>query len=211
MTSRHQRPRRIVLTGGPAAGKTAITEVLRRELSDEVTVVPESATILFGGGFPRPSEPRGRRHVQRAIFAVQHELEDLCSDMHPKKTQICDRGSLDGAAYWPGGPQKFVQAMSTTLEKELARYDAVVFLETSAYDEPQYVADGSLRIEDAAEARRLDRRLRKIWSHHPSFHLVAHSQRFYEKVASVLIMLHRTLGIGVSSPELSLQNRRPGR
>lgn len=142
--------------------------------------------------------------MQRAIFAVQHELEDLHSDMHPRLTQICDRGSLDGAAYWPGGTKRFLDAVDTTLEREFARYDAVVFLETSAYTADGYDTEGSLlRIEDAAEARRLDRRLRKVWSGHPRFFLIGHAQRFYQKVASVLIMLHRTLGIGVGnhSPE----------
>ena len=46
--------RKVVLTGGPAAGKTAIADVLSRQLEKRICVVPESATILFKGGFPRP-------------------------------------------------------------------------------------------------------------------------------------------------------------
>ncbi|MCB0954305.1 MAG: AAA family ATPase, partial [Microthrixaceae bacterium] len=44
---------RIVLTGGPGGGKTTAADLFRREIGDSVVVVPESATTLFAGGFPR--------------------------------------------------------------------------------------------------------------------------------------------------------------
>ena len=52
----HRKIRRVAVTGGPAAGKTAILDVLRRHLDRRVVVLPESATTLFSGGFPRPKE-----------------------------------------------------------------------------------------------------------------------------------------------------------
>ena len=48
----HER-RRIVLTGGPGAGKTAVLEMIRQSFFSHVTVLPEAASIKFGGGFPR--------------------------------------------------------------------------------------------------------------------------------------------------------------
>src|SRR5262245_64907181 len=60
-TVRHQ-PKRIVLTGGPGAGKTAVLELVRQAFCRHVVVLSEAAGILFGGGFPRgPSE--GERAV----------------------------------------------------------------------------------------------------------------------------------------------------
>jgi len=49
---------RIVLTGGPGGGKTTAADLFRRELGERVVLVPESATLLFMGGFPRASDPR---------------------------------------------------------------------------------------------------------------------------------------------------------
>lgn len=190
--------RRVVLTGGPAAGKTAVAEVLRRHLADEVTVLPESASILFRGGFPRGAGADQRRHVQRAIYRVQTELEAIYSLSSPELTQICDRGTLDGAAYWPGGTQPFLGAMGTTTEDEYRRYDAVIFLETSAYGQEYETTRDSIRTETSGEARKLDERLREIWSGHRAFYVVEHSKRFYEKVAAVLITLHKALGLGNS-------------
>jgi predicted ATPase len=42
--------RRIVLTGGPGAGKTATLEMIKHAFCEHVRVLPEAATIVFGGG-----------------------------------------------------------------------------------------------------------------------------------------------------------------
>ena len=68
---------RIVLTGGPGGGKTTAADLFRREIGDRVVVVPESATTLFAGGFPRVTDADAQRSVQRAIFQVQRSLEDI--------------------------------------------------------------------------------------------------------------------------------------
>jgi predicted ATPase len=190
------RARRVVITGGPAAGKTAVVELLRRHLSPEVATVPEAATILFSGGFPRPTDAAGRRAVQRAIFAVQRSSEEVFGRAAHGLPLVCDRGSLDGAAYWPGGAQAFCDEFETDVAAEYARYDAVIFLETTAYGATAWPADGVHRTETPAEARRLDRRLRRVWEAHPRFRFIPHAKNFYEKTALCLIALHRVLGIG---------------
>ncbi len=52
---------RVVVTGGPGVGKTTAADLFRRELGDRVVIVPEAATLLFAGGFPRSSEVHARR------------------------------------------------------------------------------------------------------------------------------------------------------
>ena len=49
--------RRIVLTGGPGAGKTAVLELIRQAFCVHVRVLSEAAGIVFGGGFPREDDP----------------------------------------------------------------------------------------------------------------------------------------------------------
>src|SRR6476661_7188866 len=109
-----QRRCRIVLSGGPGGGKTTAADLFRRELGDAVVVVPESATILFAGGFPRVREVDARRAVQSAIFHVQRNLEDVQSARFPERVLLCDRGTIDGAAYWPNGDKDFFASMGTT-------------------------------------------------------------------------------------------------
>ncbi len=191
--------KRVVLTGGPAAGKTAVCEVLRRQLGDEIAVLPEMATMLFEAGYPRPKDPASRRLVQQTIYAAQRNLEGIYEITNPNVTHICDRGTLDGGAYWPGGLDRFLGAMGSTLEAEYRRYDAVIFLQTSAYGAGTYETTSSVRTETPAQARAVDERLQKVWCNHPNFYLVSHESKFYEKVAAVLIALHRALGLGTGA------------
>ena len=68
-TTPHRR-KRIVLTGGPGAGKTAVLELVRQEFCAHVQILPEAAGIVFGGGFPRTGSLEWRRGAQRAIFSI---------------------------------------------------------------------------------------------------------------------------------------------
>lgn len=186
--SSHRRCR-LVLTGGPGGGKTTAADLFRRELGERVVVVPESATILFAGGFPRSSQLDARRAVQTAIFQVQRSIEDVQSAQFSERILLCDRGTIDGAAYWPGGDGDFFAAMGTTFEQELARYDAVVFFETAAVAGASIEGGNPVRSESLSEAVELDRRLRELWSRHPRFLLVPHMASFLRKITTGLALL----------------------
>jgi predicted ATPase len=140
----------IVLTGGPGAGKTATLEVMRRHFCEHVIVLPEAASIVFRGGFPRQPREASRRAAQRAIFHVQRELERLV-DGTSARAVLCDRGTLDGLAYWPGAPADFLREVGTSLEAELARYAMVIHLRTPS-DGSGYNHNNPLRVESAQEA-----------------------------------------------------------
>ena len=176
-------PRRIVITGGPGAGKTAALELARRTFCSHVRVVPEAAGILFSGGFPRGESLEHARAAQRAIYHVQQELECIAAADHPALV-LCDRGTVDGAAYWPG-PEAFWAALHTTPEAEWARYDAVIHMRT-----PQrgngYDHTNPLRLESAAEARRIDGRIAEAWRGHPCRIEIPPYPRFLDKAALVL-------------------------
>lgn len=184
-----QKRQRIVLTGGPGGGKTTAADLLRRELGSRVVIVPESATILFGGGFPRSSHVDANCAAQRAIFHVQRNLEDVQSALYPDRLLLCDRGTVDGAAYWHDGQDAFFRSVGTTLEAELSRYDAVVFFETAAVAGLSIEGGNPVRCESLPEAVELDHKLRGLWSRHPRFTLVPHSSSFIEKMIGAVHIL----------------------
>ena len=39
--------RRIVVTGGPGGGKTTAVDFFRREIGEQIVIVPEAATMIF--------------------------------------------------------------------------------------------------------------------------------------------------------------------
>ena len=173
---------RIVMTGGPGGGKTTAADLFRREIGERVVVVPESATLLFSGGFPRTVEPKARASAQCAIYHVQRGLEDVQSARYPDRILLCDRGTVDGAAYWPNGPEDFFTAVGSTEERELSRYDAVIFFETAAAGGLSVEGGNPTRIESNAEALELDQRLRALWSKHERFVIVPHNPSFVKKI-----------------------------
>ena len=186
-------PLRIVLTGGPGGGKTTAADLFRREVGEEVVVVPEAATMLFAGGFPRPGEPPAQRSMQAAIFHVQRNLEDMQSALFPDRVLLCDRGTVDGGAFWPEGPDGFFASVGSTLEAELARYDAVIFFETAAIGGIPLEGGNRFRLESEQEAVDLDRRLRALWSQHPQFFVVPHHPSFMRKITAGFAILESVL------------------
>ncbi len=182
--------RRIVLTGGPGAGKTAVLELARKYFCRHVHVLPESASLLFGGGFPRSTSDPGRMAAQRAIFYVQRELERAVDDDVEPAITICDRGTLDGIAYWPKDAGSFLLAVGTTQAEQLARYDAVIHLRTPTVG---FDHSNPLRTENPSEAMVLDARIEEAWAGHPRRFFVPASTDFLEKAMQTLQILHDEL------------------
>jgi predicted ATPase len=182
--------KRIVVTGGPGAGKTALIELLRKSTCEHVGFVQEAASLLYGGGFPRSKEPLVLRAAQRAIFHVQRELEAIVEP--GVRVAICDRGTLDGLAYWPGDEASFFQAVGTTREAELARYDAVIHLHTPG-DGEGYGHRNPLRIETCDEARAIDARIVHAWRDHPHRHFITASGQFVAKARRAVSLLRGML------------------
>lgn len=184
---------RIVLTGGPGGGKTTAADLFRREIGEDVVVVPEAATLLYSGGFPRVGVNGVRRATQRAIYHVQTNLEDAQSAHYKSRVLLCDRGTVDGAVYWPDDPMGFFEHLGTTLERELARYDGVIFFETAAVGGISIEGGNPTRIETTEEAMALDQKLKKLWSQHPNFVFIPHDNSFIKKVNNGLAELAKIL------------------
>lgn len=197
---------KIVLTGGPGAGKTAVLDMLRHELCEHVAILPESAGIVFGGGFPRTREPEVRRAAQRAIYHVQCELE-AAFEAGGSNVLLCDRGALDGVAYWPG-PDDFWNALGTTWDAVLRRYDVVIHLRVP--EEPHYGHQNPLRTESAAEARAIDERILQAWSGHARRIVIDSSDKFIEKARRALDAIRTALPECCERVELAAQGNTDG-
>jgi predicted ATPase len=178
---------RIVLTGGPGAGKTTAADLLRREIGEAIIIVPEAATMIFSSGFPRYKDTEARKATQSAIYHIQKNLEDVQARAYPHRTLLCDRGTLDSAVYWPDGEDSFFRAMETNLQSELKRYDAVIFFESAAVGKKAVIEGGNpTRNESVEEAALLDSQLREIWSNHPRFYHIPNHNSFIHKITTAI-------------------------
>ncbi len=180
--------RLVVITGGPGGGKTAVLEVVQRHFCEHVVVLPEAASILFKGGFPRRESPEGQRAVQRAIYRVQVEMERLALAEGNAAVVLCDRGTVDGLAYWPSDEETYWGEFGTSRDAQLRRYASVIHLHTPSAQRG-YNHTNPERIESARAAMQLDRRIEHAWDGHPDRHFVSAKHDFLEKVTRTLALI----------------------
>jgi GTPase SAR1 family protein len=202
---------KVVVTGGPSGGKTTLIEALSKDFRSRVSVVNEAASILYRGGFPRRTHALGKKHSQRAICFVQRELEDLVtaeclSDIHltskhnaasleaAKKSRhivVCDRGSLDSIAYWPGDEDDFFKSLQTSRNDELKRYQWVLHLDTA--DQDSFDTSNPVRVESFKEAIQLNALVKEAWAGHPRRLIIPHSSDFIQKISKAKIAIQMIL------------------
>lgn len=185
------RRRKLAITGGPSGGKTTLIENLQRDLGHQIAVVPEAASILYRGGFPRRKGILRQKHIQRAIYFTQYELEGLVHDENLDKLIICDRGSLDSNAYWPEDGTQFLDSVNSNLVSEIARYDWVLHLDTAP--EEHYDSENPIRTETFSEAQRLNDRILKAWEQHPNRWIIHHQSDFFGKMSLCMKIIRMLL------------------
>ncbi len=160
--------------------------------------VPEAASEIYRRLGTRWDllAPDGRRDVQRWIYRLQLEqqAEAEVAQGHEGSVMLLDRGTVDGAAYWPDGPEQYWAELGTTLARELERYHAVIWMQTCAalglYDHDQ---SNPCRFEDAAAAIRSGEEVAGVWANHPRLHRVQAFGTFEEKVGQVRRVLEELI------------------
>lgn len=183
--------KKVVLTGGPCSGKTSVLNNIATLFPERVLLIPEIASLVALSNIPRDSE-LDRLHFQTAIYELQVFYEKLMHAQADRLSRniICDRGTLDGAAYWPRGD--FYQAFKTTREREYQKYDLVIFLSSLSCELPEKYAAvrHPVRTESAGEALALQEKLLTIWSAHPNIKYIQGSfENIADKVQAVLTIL----------------------
>lgn len=189
---------KVVLTGGPCAGKTSCLRALREHFGEQIVAVPEAATLLLDSGFPSPNHERIRAvrdewicSFQGAILSIQQTLEETCERLARTcraRLLVCDRGLLDGAAYWPGGRQAFLSHFGLSLDECFARYHSVLHLQSLAESHPHRYGpqDNAIRYESLMDAIRVEESIRTSWEGHPQWNVVAAEEDLQVKIARVL-------------------------
>ena len=189
---------KVVLTGGPCAGKTRCLRAIRAQFGEQVVALPESATLLLDSGVPPPGHERIHiskdewvRDFQAGIVTVQQTLEETCARLARycgARLIVCDRGILDGAAYWPGGRQAFLHHFELTAEECFARYHRVLHLQSLADARPNLYGteNNAIRYESVADALCVEQAVRAAWHGHPGLIVIPAEEEIQAKIARVL-------------------------
>ena len=187
-----QAIKKIVITGGPCAGKSTAMSWIQNAFSVRgytVLFVPETATELITGGVA-PWTCGTNAEYQKCQVELQLVKERLflqAAKTMPKEKIliVCDRGVMDNKAYM--SEAEFEEVLSALGGNEIEYrdgYDAVFHLVTAANGAADFYsnANNAARYETAEEAIALDDRLIAAWTGHKHFRVIDNSTGFEEKM-----------------------------
>lgn len=195
---------KIVITGGPCAGKSTAMSWIQNAFSKmgyAVLFVPETATELITGGVA-PWTCGTNTDYQKCQLKLQIEKEKIFEQAARTMTAekvliVCDRGTLDNQAYM--NEVEFAEAMNFINSNEVElrdNYDAVFHLVTAAKGAEEFytTANNSARTETVAEATELDNRLISAWTGHPHLRVIDNSFSFEDKMKKLIAEISSFLG-----------------
>lgn len=194
---------KIVLTGGPCAGKTTALSWINNYFTDrgyKVITVPETATELISNGVA-PWTCGSNYDYQTLQIELQKFKEQIfekgANTMNGKILIVCDRGVMDNKAYIEDLKfKRILRELGTNEVKERDSYDAVFHLVTAAKGaEKAYTLENNqARKESLEEARELDDKLIASWTGHPHLRIIDNSTEFEEKLEKLLKEIASFLG-----------------
>lgn len=195
---------KIVITGGPSAGKTTGLSWIQNEftkLGYTVLFVPETATELISGGVT-PWGCGSNLDYQKCQMRLQLEKERLfeqaAKTMKAEKVLIvCDRGTMDNRAYM--NELEFSQVLNEVGSDEIQlrdSYDAVFHMVTAAKGAEKFYTteNNSARTETVEQATALDDKLIAAWTGHPHLRVIDNSTNFEDKLKRLIAEIRSFLG-----------------
>ena len=195
---------KIVITGGPCAGKTTAMSWIQNaftRMGYAVLFVDETATQLITGG-AAPWLSTSNRDFQWRLLELQLNKEkafvEIAKTMKADKILVvCDRAALDNRAYMTEADFRYVLRQMNTSEVSLRdQYDAVFHLVTAAKGAERFytTANNAARTETVEQAAALDDKLIAAWTGHPHLRVIDNTSDFEEKMRRLIGEITAFLG-----------------
>lgn len=205
---------KIVLTGGPCAGKTTGMSWIQNtfeKMGYTIIFMQEPATELKSAGIT-PARCSSMMAYQLYQMKLQLEKEDVymraARDIAEAGTEsgeecarkvllVCDRGFFDNRAYMT--PEEFGEALrilGVSEEEKFRSYDAVFHLETTAKNAKVFygTATNAIRDETPEQAAALDDRVIAAWEKHPYYRVIENLSGFEDKMRHLVAEIAAFLG-----------------
>lgn len=192
---------KIVITGGPCAGKSTAMRRIQSELSKlgwTVLFIPETSTELNTGGITPIEDPEFQSHLMHMQLEKEAMYIQAAKLMLKDKILIvCDRGALDSKAYM--SQEDFDKLMKANLLTELElrdSYGAVFHLVTAAKGAAEfYTLENNLaRTETPEQAIEADIKTMNAWTGHPHLRVIDNSTDFDGKMKRLIREIAAYLG-----------------
>lgn len=196
---------KVVITGGPCAGKTTAMKHIHKifsELGYKVLFIAETATELISGGVA-PWVLNSNADYQTCQLKLQIAKERVFEEAATKIPGsnpiliVCDRGIMDNIAYMTHEDfDSIINQLNLTEAQINAEYGAVFHLETTAKGATEHytLANNAARTETIEEAVALDDKLISAWKNHPHHRIIDNSGNFEDKLERLIEEIKGFLG-----------------
>ncbi len=194
---------RIVLTGGPCAGKSTGLATVEQKLNDlgyKVIIMDEMPTNVLRSGLT-PADLG--ISFQELLVNMQLDRDKAYNNIiknlsNDKVVIIYDRGILDCQAYCDEAEfSKILSKYNTSRSQLFGFYDGVFHLVTAADGAEEFytTANNSVRLETPEQARTLDKLTLKSWIGHPHLRVIGNEGvDFSQKIHNLLTEITSLLG-----------------
>lgn len=199
--------KKIVLTGGPCAGKTtALVKIIEHFTSRgyKVFTIPEVPTMFSQAGMDYLTKNRdffyeGEKATLEVQLGLEDKFETIARQCREPSVIVCDRGAMDISAYMqPEVWERITRAVGTsTDELREHRYDAVLHLVSAADGAEKFytTANNQQRHEGLEQARALDKKIIAAWTGHPHLRVINNHENFDNKLNRVIKEISNVLGL----------------
>ena len=186
--------KRVVITGGPCAGKTTAIESIRTYFEQK------KSRVIFAGEVPTEImrmgitlAKYGKLPFQRAIIDLQRKKEQVimdaaCSvDDGQEVLIIYDRGILDHFIYLNSEEQKLIEEeMGLDRQQLYGNYDLVIHMLSVASEMPELYENSEFRLEAVPEAKEIDDKIGNIWKQHANYVRIGCERDFDVKIQKLI-------------------------
>merc|ERR1712038_176176 len=212
MMEAEQKKRKIwklVLTGGPCGGKAtgqARLSTFFENLGWKVYRVPETATVLLGGGvnfaeLPEYAQIEFQENLLRTMIQIENSFFALAEASERNCLIICDRGTMDASAFVTKKEWEEILSRNQCDEVDIRdnRYHQIVHMVTSAKGAEQYysIEHHATRLEGLEEARDRDTNAAEAWIGHPYVDIIDNDCDFESKINRLISCVALKMGIDI--------------
>jgi hypothetical protein len=193
-----------MISGGKTTALARVFSYLRERNFDVITV-PEVFTVLASNGMSGDFFATGgmEKIIQGTVLDVQLSLEDGIEKILRAKgkpaVMICDRGTMDGAAYIPKDTFERIMVDRNTDVVQLRdnRYDAIFHLVTCADGASSYytLVNNKVRTETVEEALAMDLKSKNTWVGHPHLYVLDNHTLFEGKMNRLVNVISKLVGL----------------
>ncbi|MEA3249017.1 MAG: AAA family ATPase [Patescibacteria group bacterium] len=196
-------PHRIVVTGEPDSGRTAIVERLAGEFPEVFQTVPEARRIIIEqvGVSPPTDDPAALKRFYRAIGDIQRSNETVAIHQairDGKRAVLMVGGTMDGAMYLGGDARNLERIYMTHSASEYARYDTVFITTAETWSRASWRGRNAYRLASQPPPDDITAFARHgifAWSGHPNNEIIANFDSWEEKYAAIREAVLRAIGL----------------